>query len=142
MRERTWTLVGCRQREKRARVPVGRGTRRDVGDVARVGSLLEHFAPLDDDGARRRRSASGSTIQIEGRLDDQRLAERVVTAEPLDRATVELALRIVAVEWWAGPWGTTPLTLLSRTRGELADRWAVLPMLDFPRGAYGFSASG
>lgn len=69
MRERTWTLVGCRQREKRARVPVGRGTRRDVGDVARVGSLLEHFAPLDDDGARRPREELGRAA-VELLLDE------------------------------------------------------------------------
>ena len=111
MRDRTWTLAGCRQREKRARVPVGRGTQRDVGDVARVGNLLDHFDQLDHDGARRRGSTSGPAIHIEGRLDDQRLAERVVTVEPLDRATVELALHIAVVAWWAARLGTTPPTL-------------------------------
>ena len=50
-------------------------------------------------------------IHIEGRLDDQRLAERVVTVEPLDRATVELALHIAVVAWWAARLGTTPPTL-------------------------------
>ncbi len=72
---------GLSPARKAGAVPVGRGTQRDVSGVAWVGSVLEHFDSLDD-GARRRRSASGSAIQIEGQLDDQRLADRIVTVEP------------------------------------------------------------
>jgi uncharacterized membrane protein len=85
-----------------------------VSDVAWVGSILDHYEPLDagDDPRQRRMTRSSPAVQIEGAFDDQRLAERIVTiaqmAEQLDRGTLQLALRIVPLEWWAARLGTTP----------------------------------
>jgi hypothetical protein len=86
-----------------------------VSDVSWVGSLLDYYEPNDDDRRRRRISASSPALQIEGELDDGQLADRLVTiaqlAEELDRTTLELALRIVPIEWWAARLGTTPPTV-------------------------------
>jgi hypothetical protein len=79
-------------------------------DVAWLGSLLDSSESTDD-GVRRRRSASSPAIRIQGEVDDEQLTDRVVTitqlAEELDRTTLELAMRIVPVEWWAARLGTT-----------------------------------
>jgi hypothetical protein len=89
-----------------------------VSDVTWVGSLLDHYdTPDDEQGARRRRRTRASpAVQIEGQIDDDRLADRIVTiaqlAEQLDRSTLELALRIVPVEWWVARLGTTPPALI------------------------------
>jgi hypothetical protein len=70
-----------------------------------LGSLLDYFEPIDDDGGRRRESRISTAVQFEGEFDDDWLVERVVAltqlAQELDRGTLELALRIVPVEWWA-----------------------------------------
>lgn len=79
-------------------------------DVAWLGSLLDS-SESSDDCVRRRRSASSPAIRIQGEVDDEQLTDRVVTitqlAEELDRTTLELAMRIVPVEWWAARLGTT-----------------------------------
>lgn len=79
-------------------------------DVARLGSLLDSSESTDD-SVRRRRSASSPAIRIQGEVDDEQLTDRIVTitqlAEELDRTTLELAMRIVPVEWWAARLGTT-----------------------------------
>ncbi len=81
-----------------------------ASDVAWLGSLLDS-SESPDDSATRRRSRSSPAIQIEGEVDDERLTDRIVTitqlAENLDRTTLELAMRIVPVEWWAARLGTT-----------------------------------
>jgi hypothetical protein len=82
-----------------------------ISDLSWVGSLLEHSDP-DVEDHRRRQVAKSPAVQIEGEIDDAQLADRIVTttqlAEQLDRTTLELALRIVPVEWWAARLGTTP----------------------------------
>lgn len=74
-----------------------------VGDIAWLGSMFDHFEPPVDDA--RASDWSHPAFDIEGELDDDQLAARIVTitqlAADLDRTTLELALRIVPVEWWA-----------------------------------------
>ena len=80
-----------------------------ASDVAWLGSLLDSSDSAAD-SVRRRRSRSSPAIQIEGDVDDDRLTDRLVTitqlAEDLDRTTLELAMRIVPVQWWAARLGT------------------------------------
>ncbi len=80
-----------------------------ASDVAWLGSLLDSSDSAED-SVRRRRSRSSPAIQIEGDVDDDRLTDRLVTitqlAEDLDRTTLELAMRIVPVQWWAARLGT------------------------------------
>jgi hypothetical protein len=89
-------------------------------EVAALDSLLDYFEPTDDDGWRRRESRSSPVVPFEGEFDDDWLAERVVAitqlAEQLDRATLELALRIVRVEWWAARHETTAPRASVRSR--------------------------
>jgi hypothetical protein len=81
-----------------------------ASDLAWLGSLLDNLDPSDDD-PRQRASRSHPSVQIEGAIDDEQLALRLVAitqlAEALDRGTLELALRLVPVEWWAARLGTT-----------------------------------
>jgi hypothetical protein len=90
-----------------------------ASDVAWLGSILDQFEPVDDDGRRQRLSQSSPAVQIQGALDDRQLTNRVVSitqlAEELDRGTLEVALRIVPVEWWAARHGwTDPLPSVVR----------------------------
>jgi hypothetical protein len=75
-----------------------------ASDVAWLGSLLDYSEPIEEEG-RRRKGRSSAAVQIAGEIDDEQLAERLVAfaqfAEELDRATLQLALRIVPLEWWA-----------------------------------------
>jgi len=81
-----------------------------ASDLAWLGSLLDNLDPSDDD-QRQRASRNHPAVQIEGAIDDEQLAARLVAitqlAEELDRGTLELALRLVPVEWWAARLGTT-----------------------------------
>ena len=81
-----------------------------ASDVAWLESLLDSRHPTDD-FIRRRRGAASPAIQIEGNIDDDTLTDRIVAitqlAEGLDRTTLELAMRIVPMEWWAARLGTT-----------------------------------
>ena len=81
-----------------------------ASDVAWLGSLLDSYEPTDDH-IKRRRGASSPAAQIEGQIDDERLTDRIVTiaqlAEGLDRATLQIAMHIVPMEWWAARLGTT-----------------------------------
>jgi len=81
-----------------------------ASDVAWLGSLLDSTDSTDDHVGRRR-AASSPAIQITGVVDDDGLTDRIVAitqlAEGLDRTTLELAMRIVPVEWWAARLGTT-----------------------------------
>jgi hypothetical protein len=80
-----------------------------AGDLIWLGSLLA-FQLAEDDG-RARRGRSHPAAMIEGPLDDEQLAQRLVAitqlAEQLDRGTLAVALRIVPVEWWREQLGTT-----------------------------------
>jgi hypothetical protein len=85
-----------------------------ASDVAWLSSILDQFEPIDEDARRQRISESSPAVQIQGPLDDSQLTNRLVSitqlAEELDRGTLELALRIVPVEWWAARHGwTAPL---------------------------------
>src|SRR5579862_1467656 len=81
-----------------------------ASDLAWLGSLLDTLDPTGDD-PRQRVSRSHPAVQITGVIDDEQLADRLVAitqlAEELDRGTLELALRLVPIEWWAARLGTT-----------------------------------
>jgi hypothetical protein len=80
-----------------------------AGDIAWIGSLLDASSPPDD-ARRQRRARSSAALQIEADLGVDWLADRIVVitqlAEALDRGTLELALRIVPVQWWQERLGT------------------------------------
>jgi hypothetical protein len=82
-----------------------------ASDLAWLGSLLDNLAESDEDDVRRRASRSHPAVQVTGMLDDDQLADRIVVitqlAEELDRLTLQIALRIVPLEWWAARLGTT-----------------------------------
>lgn len=81
-----------------------------AGDIVWIGSLLDTSNPPDD-VHRRRRARSSPALQIEADGDGDWLADRIVVitqlAEALDRGTLELALRIVPVQWWQARLATT-----------------------------------
>jgi hypothetical protein len=81
-----------------------------AGDIAWIGSLLDTSHPPSD-VRRQRRARSSPAVQIEGEPGGGWLADRLVVitqlAEELDRGTLELALRIVPVQWWQERLGTT-----------------------------------
>jgi len=72
--------------------------------------LLDNSDPPDDHH-RRRRARSSPAVQIEGEIAGDDLAQRIVVitqlAEELDRATLDLAMRIVPLEWWEARLGTS-----------------------------------
>jgi hypothetical protein len=80
-----------------------------AGDLVWLSSLLG-FQLVEDDG-RARRGRSHPAALIEGPLDDQQLAQRLAAitqlAEQLDRVTLEMALRVVPIEWWREQLGAT-----------------------------------
>jgi hypothetical protein len=73
-----------------------------AGDLAWLSSLLG-FELAEDDG-RTHKGRSHPAALIEGPLDDEQLAQRIAAitqlAEQLDRGTLDLALRLVPIEWW------------------------------------------
>jgi hypothetical protein len=73
-----------------------------AGDLAWVSSLLALEQAEADGGTRTARSHPAALI--EGPLDDELLVQRVAAitqlAEQLDRGTLDLALRIVPIDWW------------------------------------------
>ena len=81
-----------------------------AGEVAWLGSLLDTAQPPDDE-RRKKRSRSSPAVQIEAETGGKWLANRIVVitqlAEQLDRGTLELALRVVPVQWWEARLGTT-----------------------------------
>jgi hypothetical protein len=79
------------------------------GDVAWIAGMFDTSYPPSD--ARRwKRARSSPAIEIQNELGGNWLADRVVVivqlAEELDRSTLELALRIVPVQWWEERLGT------------------------------------
>jgi hypothetical protein len=81
-----------------------------VGDLAWIGAVLDAGYPPDD-VRRQRRARSSPALQIEADLGGEWLADRIVVitqlAENLDQGTLELALRIVPVQWWEARLGTS-----------------------------------
>jgi hypothetical protein len=80
-----------------------------AGDIAWIGSLLDSsHQPLE--AARLKRARSSPALQIEAVRDDDWVADRLVVitqlAETLDHGTLELALRLVPVQWWQNRLGT------------------------------------
>jgi hypothetical protein len=79
-----------------------------TGDLAWASSLLGlEFA--EDDGPTRNGRSHPAAL-IEGLLEEERLVQRLAAitqlAEQLDRGTLELALRIVPIDWWREQLGT------------------------------------
>ena len=79
------------------------------GDVAWIAGLFDaNYPPADV--RQQKRARSSPAIEIENELDGDWLADRIVVitqlAEELDRTTLELALRIVPVQWWEERLGT------------------------------------
>jgi hypothetical protein len=80
-----------------------------AGDIVWIANLFDSsYPPLDV--RRQMRARSSPAIQIQPELSSEWLADRIVVvtqlAEKLDRGTLELALRIVPVEWWQARLGT------------------------------------
>ena len=80
-----------------------------AGDLAWISSLLDRSDPPSD-VRRQQRARSSPAVQIEADPGIEWLTDRLVViaqlAEGLDRGTLELALRIVPVEWWQARLGT------------------------------------
>jgi hypothetical protein len=80
------------------------------GDVAWIAGLFDSTHPPAD-ARRQKRARSSPAVEIESEFGDEWLADRLVVvtqlAEELDRATLELALRIVPVQWWEERLGTS-----------------------------------
>jgi hypothetical protein len=81
-----------------------------VGDIGWLSSLLDYADPPGDP-RRYRRATSSPAVQIEGQIAGEELARRIVVitqlAEELDRNTLELARRVVPLEWWQARLGAT-----------------------------------
>jgi hypothetical protein len=88
-----------------------------ASDLAWIKGLVAEPNPAVD--FRRRRARFNSAVRLEGNVDDQWLADRVVTitqlAEELDRSTFAAALRVVPVGWWESRLGTTEPPAKART---------------------------
>jgi hypothetical protein len=73
-----------------------------AGDLAWLSSLLGF--EFGEGGRRAHHGPSHPAGLIEGQLDDELLVQRLTAitqlAEQLDRGTLDLALRIVPIEWW------------------------------------------
>jgi hypothetical protein len=81
-----------------------------ASEVMWLGGVLDADEPLEE-GHRRRRSRSSVAAQFERPADSDWLRDRLVSitqlAEELDRTTLQVALRIVPVEWWESRLGVT-----------------------------------
>jgi hypothetical protein len=79
------------------------------GDVVWMAGLFDAAFPPSDP-RRQKRARSSPAVEIESQLDNEWLADRIVVitqlAEELDHATLDLALRIVPVQWWEERLGT------------------------------------
>lgn len=79
-----------------------------ASNVMWLSSLLDSASPPDD-LKRHRQARASAAAQIEGDITDEMLVERLVLiarlAEELDRGTLELALRLVPIEWWQSRMG-------------------------------------
>lgn len=77
--------------------------------LAWLQGLLDAFEPPED-RTRQRRARAHPAGQLEGQLDDEVLAQRLVAitqlAERLDRATLQIAGQLVPREWWTSRYAT------------------------------------
>ena len=82
-----------------------------AGDLAWVGAILDSRYPPED-VRRQRRARSSAAVQIEAGRSRDWFADRIVVitqlAENLDRGTVQVALKLVPVQWWEARLGTSP----------------------------------
>ena len=74
--------------------------------IAWVNGLLEEGAPPDDNDPHRQwLYRAGPAVELQGRVDDALLSNMLVAiaqlAESLDRSTLDLAMRLVPLQWWA-----------------------------------------
>jgi hypothetical protein len=80
------------------------------GDVAWIAGVFDATYPPGD-RRRQTRARNSPAVEIESELSSEWLADRIVVitqlAEELDRTTLELALRLVPVEWWEERLGTS-----------------------------------
>jgi hypothetical protein len=78
--------------------------------ISWLSGLLDNSDPPDD-RRRQRRARSSPAVQIEGDITGGSLADRVAVitqlAEELDRTTLDLAMRLVPLEWWEARLGTS-----------------------------------
>jgi hypothetical protein len=69
------------------------------------GSVLDESEPLEEHLSRPRLSRVSPATQLQGRIEDEWLRDNLVAvaqlAEWLDRGSMELAMRIVPLDWWA-----------------------------------------
>jgi hypothetical protein len=69
------------------------------------GSVLDESEPLEEHLSRPRLSRVSPATQATGRVEDEWLRDNLVAiaqlAESLDRASFDLAMRIVPLDWWA-----------------------------------------
>ena len=79
------------------------------GDMAWIAGLFDIAYPPSDP-RRQKRARSSPAVEIKSELSGEWLTDRIVVitqlAEELDRSTLELALRIVPVQWWEDRLGT------------------------------------
>ena len=80
------------------------------GDISWISGLFDASYPPSDE-RRQKRARSSAAVEIQDELSGEWLADRIVViaqlAEELDSATLELALRIVPVQWWEARLGTS-----------------------------------
>ncbi len=80
-------------------------------DIGRIANLLYVFGP-EDDRSRSGQDAASTAPAAGGQVDDEDLEETLVAvaqlAESLDQLTLELAGRIVPLDWWRSRPGHVP----------------------------------
>jgi hypothetical protein len=78
------------------------------------GSVLDESEPLDEHLSRPRLSRVSPATQASGPIEDEWLRDNLVAiaqlAESLDRASFELAMRIVPIDWWTAQLPDRPST--------------------------------
>jgi hypothetical protein len=98
-------------------------------EVSWLDSLLDASDPPAEHDNSQGNSRSHPAVQVEGQIDDDRLVTRVVAitqlAADLDRLTLQLALRLVPVKWWAERLGTTPAVWSADPQTRSAERAAL-----------------
>jgi hypothetical protein len=96
-----------------------------AGDVSWIAGLFDSSYPPTD-GRRRKRARSSPAVEIDSELSGEWLADRIVVitqlAEDLDLITLELALRIVPVQWWEERLGASVPNNPSGTALRTADQ--------------------
>jgi len=90
-----------------------------AGNVSWLGDVLDNAEPPEDP-ERRRRARSSPAARVEDRATEEWIADRVMMivqlAAELDKATLEVALRIVPLEWWEERLGTAATIADAGTR--------------------------